>query len=79
DFAFMADNFRLPWVAERSHVPGINVLFMGGHVDFYEDTTEGGDILYYGNMITNSNFNWYHDDIWMIISGYHHPPVGQGK
>ena len=61
-----------------SHYPGINVLFMDSHVDFYEDTTEGGDLLYYGNNITDrESYNWEHDDIWMIIGGYHGLPVGQ--
>jgi len=77
-FAIMADCFKAPWFAERSHVPGVNVLYQDGHAGYYEDKTEDGDILYYGNGITDtSHFNWYHDDIWMILSDYHQPPVGQ--
>ena len=77
-FSFMADCFITPWIAEKSHPPGVNVLFLDSHVEFYRDTTEGGDILYYGNNITNANsYNWEHDDIWMIIGGYHGLPVGQ--
>ncbi len=77
-FSFMADTFIAPWIAEKSHPPGVNVLFLDAHVDFYTDTTEGGDILYYGNNITDvESYNWEHDDIWMIIGGYHGLPVGQ--
>jgi len=78
DFSLMADNFATPSLAMRAHVPGINVMFRDGHVGWFEDTTENGDILYYGNGITNLyNFDWEYDDIWMIIDGYHQPPVGQ--
>ncbi len=77
-FSFMANNFHMPYAALLSHVPGINVLCLDGHVKFFVD--EKGDILY-DNGITGwgTEFNYKHDDIWMIIDGYHDPPVGQGR
>ena len=78
DFAFMADCFAAPSVAEKSHPPGINVLFLDSHVGWFTDNTPTGEILYYGNGITGIGaYDWEHDDIWMIISGYHRRPVGQ--
>jgi hypothetical protein len=26
-----------------------------------------------------TTYNWKYDDVWMIIDGYHEPPVGQGR
>ena len=78
DFSLMADCFRSPRFALRSHVPKINVLWLDSHVTDFSDDTEDGEILYGGNGITSTyNDNWLHDDIWMIIDGYHRPPVGQ--
>ncbi|KKK98886.1 hypothetical protein LCGC14_2638260, partial [marine sediment metagenome] len=78
DFSLMADCFRDPEIAIRSHVPSVNVLWLDGHVGDYTDDTEYGEVLYGGNGITTEyNDNWLHDDIWMIIDGYHQPPVGQ--
>jgi len=77
-FSFMADSFRMPSVALMSHVPGVNVQYLDGHVGFYEDTT--GKVLYDNGLPFDSwdpVWNWEHDDIWMIIDGYHSPPVGQ--
>ena len=77
-FSFMADQFRTPKQALMSHVPGVNVLYLDGHVKYWTDAT--GKVLY-DNGITgwDYEFNWMHDDIWMIIDDYHQPPVGQGK
>lgn len=77
NFSFMADCFISAGQAMLSHVPGVNVLYLDGHVGFYKDET--GNVLY-NNGITHfgSTFNWRHDDIWMIIDGYHQPPAGQG-
>ncbi|KKL50923.1 hypothetical protein LCGC14_2300640 [marine sediment metagenome] len=77
-FSFMADNFRMPSVALTSHVPGINVMHLDSHVEFFEDTT--GKVLYDNGLPYDSwdpVWNWQHDDIWMIIDGYHQLPVGQ--
>ncbi|HET6427035.1 MAG TPA: type II secretion system protein [Phycisphaerae bacterium] len=79
NFSYMADCFRRDYVALRSHVPKVNVLWLDGHVKDFEDTTDDGSILYGGNGITGNNQNWLHDDIWMIIDGYHKPPVGSGN
>ena len=85
DFSWMADRFDSPGWAMLSHVPGINVLFFDGHVTYWEDptwdeTTGTGKVLYDNGLGSWSDTysNWYHDDIWMIIDGYHKPPVGQG-
>ncbi|HET6429252.1 MAG TPA: type II secretion system protein [Phycisphaerae bacterium] len=78
DFSWMADAFRMPTVALLSHVPGVNVLYLDGHVAFWRDETE--KILYDNGLPTgwwDPAYNWEHDDIWMIIDGYHQPPVGQ--
>ncbi|KKM91258.1 hypothetical protein LCGC14_1230330 [marine sediment metagenome] len=85
DFSFMADNFHMPYAALLSHVPGINVLYLDSHVEYWLDPTwnDGagtGEVLY-DNGITGwgVSYNYKHDDIWMIIDGYHQPPVGQGS
>ena len=84
-FSWMADSFVTPEAALASHVPGVNVLYLDGHVGFYKDET--GKVLY-DNGLTNwiwkvqgpgAEYNWQHDDIWMIIDGYHDPPVGSGN
>ncbi len=77
-FSFMADNFCTPDHALLSHVPGVNVLYLDGHVRFYRDST--GQVLY-GNSIGGwgTEWNWQHDDIWMVIDGYHKLPVGSGN
>jgi prepilin-type processing-associated H-X9-DG protein len=80
-FSYMADNFHYTKTESMlSHVPGVNVLYADWHVGEFVDTTAGGEILY-DNGITGwgRQFNWLHDDIWMIIDGYHQPPVGQGQ
>jgi len=79
DFSWMADAFRLPTIALLSHVPGVNVLYLDGHVSFWTDETE--KVLYDNGLPPgwwDPQYNWQHDDIWMIIDGYHKPPVGQG-
>jgi prepilin-type N-terminal cleavage/methylation domain-containing protein len=78
-FSYMADNFQDGEAAMMAHVPGVNVLYLDYHVDTFNDTTDDGTILY-DNGITGwgQEYNWRHDDIWMIIDGYHQPPVGQG-
>ena len=77
-FSFMADSFHVPSVALRSHVPGINVLYLDGHVGFYRDAA--GNVLYDNGIIGwGQEFNWLHDDVWMIVDGYHRPPVGSGN
>jgi len=79
DLSFMADNFSTPEMALLSHVPGINVLYMGGGVRFWEDTA--GNILY-DNALASIPWNYgmagnlTHDDIWMIIDGHHAAPPG---
>ncbi|MHC4716649.1 MAG: type II secretion system protein [Planctomycetota bacterium] len=85
DFSWMADRFDSPGWAMLSHVPGVNVLFLDGHVTYWEDPTwdevKGTGKVLYDNGLgswSDPNSNWYHDDIWMIIDGYHKPPVGQG-
>ncbi len=76
-FSYMADGFDMPEVALDSHVPGVNVLYLDDHVRFFRD--DSGEILY-DNGITGwgSAYNWEHDDIWMIIDGFHAPAVGSG-
>jgi len=66
EFSFMADNFQMPRIALMSHVPGVNVLYLDGHVGYFRD--ESGKILY-DNGITGwgAEFNWLHDKIWMDI------------
>lgn len=82
-FSFMADNFRCPKAAILSHVPGVNVQFLDSHVEYWEDPTRDGSVLYNNGIVLPSldawddAWNWLHDDIWMIIDGYHQPPVGQ--
>ena len=81
-FSWMADRFNTGSWAMLSHVPGIEVSFMDGHVVYWTDPTwneknQTGEVLY-DNGIAGWGFNWLHDDIWMIIDGYHSPPVGQG-
>ncbi len=76
NFSFMADRFTTPDAALMSHVPGVNVLYLDGHVRFYRDST--GQVLY-NNGITAWDpiaFNGLHDDIWMVIDGHHNPPPG---
>ena len=77
-FSFMSDNFHMPYCALLSHVPGINVLYLDGHVRFFTD--EKGDILY-DNGIDGWGvmYNYKHDDVYMIIDRHHQPPVGQGR
>jgi len=83
-FSFMSDNFHMPYCALLSHVPGINVLYLDGHAAFWEDPTwdheAGTGKVLYDNGITGWGvaYNYKHDDIYMIIDGYHEPPVGQG-
>ena len=87
DFSWMADRFDWPGWALISHVPGINVLYLDGHVRYWQDPTWDektgtGKVLYDNGLSANWNVprdNWYIDDIWMIIDGYHSPPVGQGR
>ena len=83
-FSFMSDLFTDGAWAMLSHVPGINVMFLDGHVKYWKDPTWDeaagtGEILY-DNGIDGwgEPYNWKHDDVWMIIDGYHDPPVGQG-
>jgi len=85
DFSWMADRFDSPGWAMVSHVPGINVVYADGHAKYWEDPTwdekEGTGKVLYDNGLGSwsaTYSNWYHDDIWMIIDGYHKPPVGQG-
>ena len=87
DFSWMADRFENPGWVLLSHVPGINVSYMDGHVAYWEDPTFDektgtGKVLYDNGLgglnWSTPNSDWYHDDIWMIIDGYHQPPVGQG-
>ena len=68
-FSFMADAFQQPEIAEMSHVPGVNVLFLAGNVDYVTDDYPDGDMLYFGNGIGSGghNFNYEHDRIWMKI------------
>ena len=80
DFSFMADCFSSPDLALMSHVPGVNVLYLDGHVKFFHDPS--GEVLYdnglAGKEWDESDSNWLHDDIWMIIDGFHALPVGSG-
>ena len=81
-FSFMADCFRIGYVAMRSHPPKVNVLYLDSHVGDFEDTTTDASILYKNNKIVGNagtSNNWKHDDIWMIIDGYHRAPVGSGN
>ena len=80
-FSYMADRFISPSMAMLSHVPGVNVQFLDGHVKYWEDKDQ--DVIY-NNTLEGANWgagntNWIHDDIWMIIDGYHQGPVGQGR
>jgi prepilin-type N-terminal cleavage/methylation domain-containing protein/prepilin-type processing-associated H-X9-DG protein len=84
-FSFMTDRFETPGWAVMSHVPGINVQYLDGHVAYWQDptwdeATGTGEVLY-DNGIDGwgSAYNWKHDDVYMIIDGYHQPPLGQGK
>jgi len=78
NFSFMADNFSTPDMALLSHVPGVNVLRMAGNVKFWKDTE--GNVLY-DNGLASIGYgppsNGIHDDIWMIIDGYHAAPPGR--
>ncbi len=78
EFSFMADCFTMPSIALMSHVPGVNVLYLDGHVRFYRDETSR---VLYDNGINGwgAEWNWQHDDVWMIIDGYHTLPVGSGN
>jgi len=79
DFSYMSDNFHRPDIAMLSHVPGINVMYLDGHVDFYEDTDR--NVLYNNGIPVGGwgvQYNWTLDDVWMIIDTYHRPPAGQG-
>jgi prepilin-type processing-associated H-X9-DG protein len=81
-FSFMADSFRMPSAALKSHAPGVNVQYLDGHVAYWEDRTDGQQVLYDNGLPYDSwdpVWNWWHDDIWMIIDRYHEPPVGQRK
>jgi len=87
DFSWMADRFESGAWALISHVPGVNVSFLDGHVTFWEDPTwndkEGTGKVLYDNGLAGMGWSdpysdWYYDDIWQIIDGYHKPPVGQG-
>ncbi len=85
NFSWMADSFVTPEAALDGHVPGVNVLYLDGHVEFFTD--EEGEVLYDNGLPDwvwkvsgpGAEYNWLHDDIWMIIDGYHKPPVGQGR
>ena len=81
DFSFMADCFSSPDIALLSHVPGVNVLYLDGHVKFFHDST--GQVLYdnglAGKAWDESDSNWLHDDIWMVIDGFHALPVGSAQ
>ncbi|MHC4717117.1 MAG: hypothetical protein ACYS5V_09120, partial [Planctomycetota bacterium] len=86
DFSWMADRFDSPGWAMISHVPGVNVLYLDGHTSYWADPTWDdaagtGKVLYDNGLAawSDPNSDWYHDDIWMIIDGYHKPPVGSGK
>ena len=83
-FSWMADTFVAPEVALESHVPTVNVLYLDGHVKYWEDKT--GKVLYENGLPNwvwkvsgpGAEYNWKHDDIWMIIDGYHLEPLGSG-
>ncbi|MHC4717115.1 MAG: type II secretion system protein [Planctomycetota bacterium] len=85
DFSWMADRFEHPGWAMISHVPGVNVLYLDGHVAYWEDPTwddaKGtGKVLYDNGLASDpGDAEWLHDDIWQIIDGYHKPPVGSGN
>ncbi|MHC4718500.1 MAG: type II secretion system protein [Planctomycetota bacterium] len=85
DFSWMGDRFDSPAWAMISHVPGVNVSFLDGHATYWPDPTwdeaKGTGKVLYDNGLGSWNdpfSDWYYDDIWMIIDGYHQPPVGQG-
>jgi len=65
-FSFMADCFTMPEIATLAHVPGVNVLYLDGHVGHFVDET--GEVLY-DNGITGwgIEYNWEHDQVWMEI------------
>jgi prepilin-type N-terminal cleavage/methylation domain-containing protein len=85
-YSFMADRFDLPSMAKLSHVPGVNVLWLEGHVTWWKDSTwdgSTGNVLYANGILdTDWNeaaypyaaYNYIHDNIWMIIDGYHSAP-----
>jgi len=52
-FSWMADNFTTPETALASHVPGINVLYLDGHVEGFDD--EKGQVLYDNGL---PNWQW---------------------
>jgi len=86
DFSWMADRFESAGWALASHVPGVNVSYLDGHVAYWEDptwddATGTGKVLYDNDLGAwgDANSDWFHDDIWMIIDGYHKPPVGSGN
>jgi len=67
-FSYMADSFCTPDVADRSHVPGVNVQYLDGSVRFFQDSK--GDVLYRnGIAAVDNSYNFPHDKIWMIIDG----------
>ncbi len=78
-FSFMCDSTHSQDICTLSHVPGIQVLKLDGAVNFFRDDTEDGSILYNNGLIGwgDTDSNWLTDDLWMVIDGYHQPPVGQ--
>ena len=84
-FSWMADRFSTAGWAMLSHVPGVNVQYFDGHVRLWkdptwDDATGTGEVLYDNGLNGwGGVYNWIYDDIWMIIDGYHQPPVGQGR
>ena len=86
DFSWMADRFDSPGWAMLTHVPGVNVCYLDGHAGYWkdptwDDATGTGQVLYDNGLggWSDPNSDWFHDDIWMIIDGYHRPPVGSGN
>jgi prepilin-type N-terminal cleavage/methylation domain-containing protein/prepilin-type processing-associated H-X9-DG protein len=69
-FSFMADMLVGAAQARMHHPPGANVLFLDGHVGYFEDKTKDGSILYEANGISavhsNEN-NWIIDSTWVMI------------
>ncbi len=69
-FSFMADNVNNPELAKMSHYPGVNVLYLDGHVRLFLDESPDGEVLYHGNGIDASHSsanNWALDQVWVKI------------
>ncbi len=80
DFSLMADSFQPPDPAHGaplpaallSHTPGVNVLFLDGHVSFFSDSS--GKVLCDNGVLDwdpSGKYNFEHDQVWVRIDQGH--------